>query len=61
MTHPIATYAMFLRGLNRAIHFNANEVRECDDFADPERDEVLALKPNETVRLSDGTVVERLT
>lgn len=43
----------------RPVEFTEDEVRESDDFADPEREDILALEVGGTLKLSDGFVVTR--
>lgn len=39
--------------------FTEQEVRECEDFCDPEREEILALGVDTSIRLDDGALVTR--
>jgi hypothetical protein len=53
------TYRLDIR--TRQHEFNEDEVREYDDFCDPEREEILALAVDQATTLSDNCTVTRLT
>jgi hypothetical protein len=53
-------FNMKVPGRSQLYDFDEIQVRECDDFCDPERDEVLALNIGDSARLDDGSVVTRV-
>lgn len=41
------------------VEFTEQEIKETDDFADPEREDILALGVGKSIKLADGAVVTR--